>query len=326
MFSGIAPVHGLEHPAAARLERQVQHRRDLFAGGHGVEQPGAGVLGVAGHKPDEELTGNGVDLLQQPREIHAQVQVFPVGVDVLAQKRDVFVPGVHQGSHFVQDLLRLAAPFPSPDVGDDAVGAEVVTPVHDGHPALEPVLAHRRDALGHGADLIPGGKDALALGHLFHQQFGELPQQLRAKDQVHIGKGLFQPLHHVLLPGHAPADADDLPRMPPLRVGQGAHIAKDPLLRVFPHGAGVQQDQVGPLFRVGKGVPHPGQIAPQTLGVGFILLAAVGVNKGQLLAGAVLQQGMDLVAKGQLAVDLRRRDGHSLSQSRFLRVSAWQDL
>ena len=83
---------------------------------------------------------------------------------------------------------------------------------------------------------------------------------------------------------------------------------------------------VGPLFRVGKGVPHPGQIAPQTLGVGFILLAAVGVHKGQLLAGAVLQQGMDLVAKGQLAVDLRRRDGHSLSQSRFLRVSAWQDL
>ena len=114
--------------------------------------------------------------------------------------------------------------------------------------------------------------------------------------------------------------------MPPLRVGQGAHIAKDPLLRVFPHGAGVQQDQVGSLFRVGKGVPHPGQIAPQTLGVGFVLLAAVGVHKGQLLAGAVLQQGMDLVAKGQLAVDLRRRDGHSLSQSRFLRVSAWQDL
>ena len=123
---------------------------------------------------------------------------------------------------------------------------------------------------------------------------------------------------HVLLPGHAAADADHLPRVAALGVGQGPHVAEHPVLGVFPDGAGVHQHQVGPLLGVGEGIAHPGQVAPEALGVGLVLLAAVGVHEGQLLAGGLVQQGMDLVTQGQLAGDLRRGNGRGLSHNGFL--------
>ena len=108
--------------------------------------------------------------------------------------------------------------------------------------------------------------------------------------------------------------------MPEVGVGQRPHVAKNPLLGVLPDGAGVQQHQVRPLLPVGEGIAHPGQIAPQAFRVGLVLLAAVGVHEGGLLAGPLVQQGVDLVAKGELAVDLRRVDGQGLSQGWSLRV------
>ena len=206
------------------------------------------------------------------------------------------------------------------DVGDDAVGAEVVAAVHDGHPRLEGALADHRDALGHGPGYVVGGVDPLAGGELLQQQLGKLPQQLGAEDQVHMGEGLPQPLGHMVLPGHAAAQADELVRVAALGVQQGPHVAKDPVLGVLPDGAGVHEHQVGPLLAVGEGIAHPGQIAPQALGVCLVLLAAVGVYKGGLLSGPPVQQGADLVAKGELAGDLRRVNGQGLSQSGSLRV------
>ena len=154
---------------------------------------------------------------------------------------------------------------------------------------------------------------------------GKLPQQLGAKDQVHMGKGLAQPLGHMVLPGHAAAQTDHLLRMPALGVGQGPHVAEHPLLGVLPDGAGVQQYQVRPLLRGGEGVAHPGQVPPQALGVRFILLTSIGVYIGQFLAGALVQQGTNLVTQGQLAGDLRRGNGQGLSQDGFLRVVGFGD-
>ena len=73
-----------------------------------------------------------------------------------------------------------------------------------------------------------------------------------------------------------------------------------------------------PSSVVGEGIAHPGQVAPEALGVGLVLLAAVGVHEGQLLAGGLVQQGMDLVTQGQLAGDLRRGNGRGLSHNGFL--------
>ena len=102
------------------------------------------------------------------------------------------------------------------------------------------------DALGHRPGHVLGGKDPLAGGQLLQQQLGELPQQLGAEHQVHVGEGLAQPLGHVLLPGHAAADADHLPRVAALGVGQGPHVAEHPVLGVFPDGAGVHSTRSAP--------------------------------------------------------------------------------
>ena len=85
------------------------------------------------------------------------------------------------------------------------------------------------------------------------QQFRELPKGVGAKHQVHMAVGLLHPLAHPLLLGHAPAQADDLLRVLLLRVGQKAQVAEHPLLGVLPHGAGIQDDQVGLLGVLRKG-------------------------------------------------------------------------
>ena len=55
-----------------------------------------------------------------------QIQIIAVGVDILAQQSDVLVPGLHQLPDLLQNALGVPAPLPAPDIGYDAVGAEVV--------------------------------------------------------------------------------------------------------------------------------------------------------------------------------------------------------
>ena len=113
----------------------------------------------------------------------------------------------------------------------------------------------------------------------------------------------------MLLLGHAAAHADDLVRVAALHVDQGSQVAQHPHLGVLPDGAGVDDNQVGLRLALGELVPHLAEVAPQPLRVGLVLLAAVGVYKGQ---GRLRPGGVDLgnlPAKRKLAVDVRLRDG-----------------
>ncbi len=110
---------------------------------------------------------------------------------------------------------------PAPGRRDDAVGAEVVAPY------IMDTQAFRGSAAPRGCPrppprARPGWHRPACRWSASPAAAGELPQQLGAKHQVHIGEGLAQPLGHVgLLPGHAAADADHLPRVAALGVGQG---------------------------------------------------------------------------------------------------------
>ena len=161
---GVAAVHHLQHPVVPRLEGQVEHRGHLFAPGHGLKQLVGGVLGVGGHKADQEIPGDGVHLLQQVGKIHGLLQVLPIGVHVLPQQGDVMIALLRQLAHLGQDVLRPAGALPSPNIGHDAVGTEVVAPIHDGHPRLDLVLPHHRDTLGNGAGVVGVGEDPPPLG------------------------------------------------------------------------------------------------------------------------------------------------------------------
>ena len=71
--------------------------------------------------------------LQEPGEVDAAVFI---GVDVLSQQRDL--PDAQSGQvvDLGQYFLVVFAPLPAPDVGDYAIGAEVVAATHDAHEGL----------------------------------------------------------------------------------------------------------------------------------------------------------------------------------------------
>ena len=281
LLPGVAAVHHLQNAVVARLEGQVKHRGHLFAPGHGLKELLGGVLGVGGHKANEEVAGDVVDLRQQVGKVHGVVQVLAVGVYVLAQQGNVLVPLLHQLPHLGENVLGLPGALPAPDIGHDAVGAEVIAAVHDGHPGLHLVLAHHGDALGDGAGQVGGLEHPAPGGEQAVDKLRKAPQHLGAKDQVHMAVGFLDFLSHMGLLGHAAAQADELAGVAALHVDQRPQVTQHPLLGVLPDGAGVDDDDVGLLLVLGEAVAHLPKIAPDALGVGLILLAAVGVHKGE---------------------------------------------
>ena len=83
-----------------------------------------------------------------------------------------------------------------------------------------------------------------------------------------------------------------------LGVGQCAQIAEYPLLGVFADGAGVHDPHIRTLCGVGDGIAGLGRQAAQLLGIGFVLLAAVGLHIGQGGDGLVTPKGMYLMTEG----------------------------
>ena len=174
--------------------------------------------------------------------------------------------------------------------------------------AFTPFSRTTGDALGNGAVLVLDGKDPLL--RLIHlpQKLRELPQGLGAEHQIHVGIGLFDPLRHPGLLGHAAAQADHLLRILLLGVGQGAQVAEHPVLRVLPDGAGVQEHQIGLLRVLGEGEAACLQHPHELLSVRHILLAAEGVHTGRGVSLPGGEQAADLLLKLPLAVQVRLGD------------------
>ena len=156
--------------------------------------------------------------------------------------------------------------------------------------------------------LVLDGKDPLL--RLIHlpQKLRELPQGLGAEHQIHVGIGLFDPLRHPGLLGHAAAQADHLLRILLLGVGQGAQVAEHPVLRVLPDGAGVQEHQIGLLRVLGEGEAACLQHPHELLSVRHILLAAEGVHTGRGVSLPGGEQAADFLLKLPLAVQVRLGD------------------
>ena len=100
------------------------------------------------------------------------------------------------------------------------------------------------------------------------------------KHAVHVRIALFKPVLNLRLTGHAAAQKNFLPGMTALGMGQGSQIAEDPLIGVFPDGAGVHDHHVGSFGTVSKTVAAFGQHTPDSFGIGLILLTAVGFHIG----------------------------------------------
>ena len=108
--------------------------------------------------------------------------------------------------------------------------------------------------------------------------------------------------------------------MTALGVSQSAHIAENSLLGVLTDGAGIEDDHIGALFRIGHMVAAVRKHTADTLGIGFILLTAIGIHKGQRRDALFLPVGFDLSADVLLRLQLRFGNNGSLAfhDSRFL--------
>ncbi len=303
-FPVIVPVHGLQHPAGAGLEGQVQLLGDLGVLRHGVKELFGGVSGVAGHEADQKVPGELGDLGQQVREVHAAVQVLAIGIDVLTQKGDLLAAAVNERLALGQNGLRAAAALPAPDIGDNAIGAEIVAAVHDGYPGLQGRIPHLGNALGNGARLILNIELTLFLGEHVVEDLRELPQMVGRENAVHIGEALFDPVGNLGLPRHAAAQEDSLLRMAALGVGQRPQVAENPLLGVLPDGAGIHHHHVGPFGALDDGIAALGQVAPQLFGVCLVLLAAIGLHIGRGCPALGLPIGRNFITEGKLRLQL----------------------
>ena len=160
------------------------------------------------------------------------------------------------------------------------------------------------DALGQVPVALFRGEDPLFPRHGLFQQLREAPELVGPEDQVHDGIGLLDLFGDVGLLHHAAADGDNLPGPGLFGVVQRAHVAEDPHLRVLPHGAGVDHDDVRLELILGEAAAHLPQVAPQLFAVGLVLLAAVGVHHGQgplsVSGDAVKNAAADLLLPGDL--------------------------
>ena len=145
------------------------------------------------------------------------------------------------------------------------------------------------------------------------------------KNAVHIGIGLFDALNDGRLTHHAAAQENFLARMAALGMRQRADVAENALLGMLADGAGVQNDHVRALLGVGHAVAGGLQHTADAFGIGLVLLAAVGIDKGHGRDALRGPEFFDLTAKLRLKAKLLgRNDSGFCFQMKILRKVIFQ--
>ena len=251
---------------------------------HDGEQFLGAVLGVTGHKAEDVVPLDTVDFPQQfgevPRLSVGADGIFDgVAVDVLTQQRDVLVARRDEFLRLGENAGSVAAAFPSPDVGDNAVGAEVVAAVHDGQPCLESPVPSYRKVFADGVVVLREFKHPLAARERAIEQLRKAGYDVRAEDEIHMGIARADFVGDGLLLHHTAAQGNDELGVAVFDGLKRADVAEHPVLGVFPHGAGVEENEVRLFGVVGEVKAHLRQHTVDALPVRHIALTAVGMGK-----------------------------------------------
>ena len=253
----------------------------LRLGGNGVDQLVTGILGVAGHKADVIIAGHRAQQVEQIRKVHLFFQTLAVAVDVLSQQCDLLIACLHKTAELGKDITGLAALLAAAHIRHDAVGTEVVAAVHDGQPCAELALTPDGDILHDDRALGGLHQHTLMLLQLLGNELRQGIDSVHAKHKVNVRIALAQLFYHVLLVGHASAQADDEIMLFFLESLQGTYIAEHTLLGMLTHGAGVEEDQVCILGLIAQAIADVHQHTLDPLAVVHVLLTAIAVHKGQ---------------------------------------------
>ena len=199
-----------------------------------------------------------------------------VGIDVLSQEHDLLHTVFPEGLRLPQDVGRSARTFASPDIGDDAVGAVVVAPVHDGKVGLDIALAADGQPFGDGAFVLRNIDHPFPVCDHPEKHLRYFVHIAGAEGDIHEGI-LFQQLFgHARLLDHASAYADEHLRPLFAYFLQPCDVAKGLALSVVPDAAGVVHHKVRFPFVTGRAHAHAFQDPCQLFGIMGVHLAAVG--------------------------------------------------
>ncbi len=220
---------------------------------------------MAGGVADALDAGNLVHHFQQEGEIHgaAVMRRALVGIDVLPQQRDFLHPAIRQTNDLGDHVVERAREFLAARIGHHAEGAVFGTAFHDRHKSRRPLDPCRRQVV----ELLDFGKADVDLGAtggaLLRDQFGQAVQGLRAEH--HIDEGCARHDGRAFLRRHAAADTDDEVGVGLLQMAHPAQIVEHLLLRLFAHRAGIEQDHVGIVRRIGfhqaiRNIEHVGHL------------------------------------------------------------------
>ena len=177
----------------------------MLAVGDGVDQLAGTVLGVRGHEAQPVVAGDLVDLADQLSEGRPRLEPLTVAVDVLSEQGDILIALFDHLLRLRDDDLGLSAALSAAHIRHDAVGAEVVTAVHDRQPALEFAVAAGRDALVDLFVVVIADKDARAVHEALIEQLGELVHAVRAEYQADKREAVMNTFGNMLLLHHTAA-------------------------------------------------------------------------------------------------------------------------
>ena len=182
--------------------------------------------------------------MQQLREINDFVEVVTPtkGVHVLPEQVDLFDTTVCETRNFSDDIIDRPRDLLAAGIGHHAKRAVLAAALHDRHKrsgALDTRLGQAIKFLDLGkADIDDNGLSAAAIiNHL-----RESVQSLRTKDQIDIGRPLAD--FSAFLTGHTAAHTNNQIRIFLLQVLPATQLMKDLFLRLFPNGAGIEQQHV----------------------------------------------------------------------------------
>ena len=249
----VAAAHAPQDQVVARLDRHLHVLADLGQSGHRLDEAVCHVRWMGGEEPDALQPCHFMHRLEEVGQVGSPAapiclavgigQIVAIGVHVLAQERRLFGPSGRQVANLGEDFVYRAADLLTAPQADDAVGAQVVAAIGDGHPGR-----NGHPLRGKGLRPLPG------------RAAGEIPGQVdhgvdvRGQDKgVDPGIALLERRYLVDIAAHE----DDLQLgLATLQTLQGSEPARDLVLGALPHDTGVEYDQIGLTGPVDLAVAH----------------------------------------------------------------------
>ncbi len=231
----------------------MQKRHQLRHVAMSRDQPVADIARVRSRVADAVETGEfrqGADQLRQP-PLAAVQAVAVIGVDILAEQRDLARAVLDELARLVQNLRRRPRVLGAAGVGDDAERAKFVAPFLDGKKRGRTL---RRSGLRQMVEFGLFRKaridDAAAAAQRLRHHFRQPVIGLRTKDEIDK-RGSAADLGALRL-GDATGDGDQHSAVAEAGAAslQRPHLAefrKDLLCRLFADVAGIEDDEVGVL-------------------------------------------------------------------------------